>query len=70
MTTPQEADSSAIEESRVIRALEPDQLAAARKSISRLELRGGKLWLLWLLRIYVVVMAALVIYQVCSQAGQ
>ncbi len=68
--TPLEADSAAIEEGRVIRALEPDQLAAARKSISRIELRGGKLWLLWLLRIYVVVMAALVIYQVCSQAGQ
>lgn len=70
MTAPIEIDSSEVEERRVIRALEPDQLAASRKSIPRLDLRGGKLWLLWLLRIYVILMAGLVIYQVWTQVGR
>ena len=70
MTAPNETNSSEVEESRVIRALEPDQLAAARKSIPRLQVRGGKLWLLWLLRIYVILMAGLVIYQVCTHIGR
>jgi hypothetical protein len=46
--------------------LEPDQLAASKRRYGRRPLRGGILLLLWILRLYVVLMILLVAYQVCK----
>jgi hypothetical protein len=44
--------------------LEPDQLAESKASFGRRQLGPGLLLLLWVLRIYVLVMTALIAYQV------
>jgi hypothetical protein len=51
----------------VLSSLEPDQLAALKKKpIPRRHLRGFEKLLLWSLRIYVLFMVVVVIYQVLS----
>ncbi len=48
----------------VLSTLEPDQLAEAKRiAIPRRRLRGGELVLLWVLRIYVVFMLVIVLWQ-------
>jgi hypothetical protein len=49
----------------VLSSLEPEQLAALKKQpIPRRQLRGFEKLLLWSLRIYVLFMVAVVVYQV------
>jgi hypothetical protein len=51
----------------VLSSLEPDQLAALKKKpIPRRHLRGFEKFLLWSLRIYVLFMIIVVIYQVLA----
>jgi hypothetical protein len=51
----------------VLSSLEPDQLAALKKKpIPRRHLRGFEKLLLWSLRIYVLFMIVVVIYQVLT----
>lgn len=53
----------------VLSSLELDQLAAAKKQpIPRRRLRGFEKLLLWSLRIYVLFMIAVVLYQVLAGA--
>ncbi len=53
----------------VLSSLELDQLAAAKKQpIPRRHLRGFEKFLLWSLRIYVLFMITVVIYQVLAGA--
>jgi hypothetical protein len=47
--------------------LEPDQLSEAhKKPVPRRQLRGPLLLVLWLMRIYLLFMIAVVVYQVWS----
>jgi hypothetical protein len=53
----------------VLSSLEPDQLAALKKQpIPRRHLRRFEKYLLWSLRIYVLFMIAVVVYQVLAGA--
>ena len=55
------------EQELVLSTLEPDQLAEAKKQhIPRRRLKGAELLLLWFLRIYLIFMLAVVIYQAWS----
>ena len=55
------------DEELVLAALEPDQLAEAKKQrIPRRRLRRGEAVVLWLLRIYLLFMLAVVVYQVST----
>jgi len=57
------------EEELVLRTLEPDQLAEAKKQhVPRRRLKGAELGILWFLRIYLLFMIAVVIYQAWSSA--
>ena len=57
--------SSSADESWVLSSLEHDQLVRAKKHhIPRRQLRGRELVVLWALRIYLLFMMAVVIYQV------
>ena len=52
------------EKSLVLSTLEPDQLAEAKKQhVPRRHLKGAELVLLWGLRVYLLFMLAVVIYQ-------
>lgn len=60
----QDSPASPVQE-LVLSSLEPDQLAALKKKpIPRRHLRGFEKLLLWSLRIYVLFMVVVVIYQV------
>jgi hypothetical protein len=51
----------------VTAVLEPDQLSEAhKKPVPRRQLRGPLLLVLWLMRIYLLFMIAVVVYQVWS----
>ena len=51
----------------VTAVLEPDQLSEAHKTpVPRRQLRGPLLLVLWLMRIYLLFMIAVVVYQVWS----
>ncbi len=53
-----------VEQELVLSALEPDQLAEAKKEhVPRRRLKGPELLVLWGLRIYLLFMIAVVIYQ-------
>ena len=57
------------EEELVLSTLEPDQLAEAKKQpIPRRHLKGSELLVLWFLRIYLLFMIAVVIYQAWTGA--
>ncbi len=57
------------DEELVLAALEPDQLAEAKKQrIPRRRLRPGEVVVLWLLRFYLLFMLAVVVYQVWTGA--
>ncbi len=52
------------EEELVLSTLEPDQLAEAKKQrVPRRRLRRSELLVLWFLRIYLLFMVAVVVYQ-------
>jgi hypothetical protein len=52
------------EQNLVLSTLEPDQLAAAKKQrVPKRKLRGHELVVLWALRVYLLFMAAVVVYQ-------
>ncbi len=52
------------EEELVLASLEPDQLAEAKKQrVPRRRLRRGELLVFWFLRIYLLFMLAVVVYQ-------
>ena len=60
---------SSSDQSLVLSALEHDQLAGAKKHfIPRRHLKGRELILLWGLRIYLLFMMAVVVYQVWNAA--
>ena len=55
------------QDSFVTAVLEPDQLSEAhKKPIPRRQLRGPVLLVVWLMRIYLLFMIAVVVYQVWS----
>ena len=61
-------DSSS-DESWVLSSLEHDQLVGAKKHhIPRRRLKGSELLVLWALRIYLLFMMAVVVYQVWNAA--
>jgi len=60
---------SSSDQSLVLSSLEHDQLARARKHyIPRRHLKGPELLVLWGLRIYLLFMMAVVVYQVWTAA--
>ena len=57
------------EEELVLSTLEPGQLAEAKKvRVPRRDLKGRELAVLWFLRIYLIFMIAVVIYQAWTSA--
>jgi hypothetical protein len=63
------ASSVSSDQELVLSSLELDQLAAVKKRpIPRRHLRGVERFLLWSLRVYVLFMIAVVIYQVLAGA--
>ena len=59
----------AAEQSLVLATLEPDQLAEAKKQpVPRRRLKGAELVVLWALRIYLLFMIAVVVYQAVAGA--
>lgn len=57
------------EQELVLSTLEPDQLAEAKKvRVPRRHLKGTELAVLWFLRIYLLFMMAVVVYQAWSAA--
>jgi hypothetical protein len=57
------------EEELVLSTLEPDQLAEAKKQrVPRRHLKGSELLVLWFLRIYLLFMIVVVIYQAWTGA--
>jgi len=54
----------AAEQNLVLSTLEPDQLAEAKKQhVPRRRLKGAELAVLWALRVYLLFMIAVVVYQ-------
>ncbi len=71
MNQPRNGSESAdlAEQDLVLSALEPDQRAEAKKQrVPRRRLRGGELIVLWGLRVYVLFMLAVIVYQVWTAA--
>jgi hypothetical protein len=52
----------------ILSSLEPDQLTAAKQHFMRRTLKGPEILLLWSLRIYLLFMIAVVIYQLWTGA--
>ncbi|HKD13331.1 MAG TPA: hypothetical protein VKE71_02195 [Candidatus Angelobacter sp.] len=53
----------------ILASLEPDQLTAAkRQQVPRRHLKGSEVLLLWSMRVYVLFMIVVIIYQVWSGA--
>ncbi|MGA9510330.1 MAG: hypothetical protein WBV55_17055 [Candidatus Sulfotelmatobacter sp.] len=60
---------SPADQTLVLSSLEPDQLVAAKKHhIPRRHFNGSELAVIWSLRLYLIFMMAVVIYQVCTAA--
>ena len=58
-----------LEQDLVLSVLEPDQLAEAKKQhVPRRRLKSGEIFVLWGLRIYVLFMVAVVVYQAWTGA--
>jgi hypothetical protein len=67
MTEPKHPSPS--DQTWVLSSLEPDQLVKAKKHpIPRRQLKGGELALFWALRVYLLFMMAVVVYQVWTAA--
>lgn len=49
---------------QILASLEPDQLAAAKQHFSRRVLKGREVLLVWSLRLYLLFMIAVVVYQI------
>ncbi len=66
--TPDGNSHPAIDLSNIVAALEPDQLISAKTNypVPRRELTDGEIILFWMLRLYLVFMLAVVIYQVAT----
>ena len=60
--TPQSNPDSPVDQ--VLVSLEPDQLAQAKHHFPRRSLKGSEVLLLWSLRLYLLFMMAVVIYQI------
>jgi len=59
----------AAEQNLVLSTLEPDQLAEAKKQhVPRRRLKGAELAVLWALRVYLLFMIAVVVYQAVAGA--
>jgi len=59
----------AAEQNLVLSTLEPDQLAEAKKQhVPRRRLKGAELVVLWALRVYLLFMIAVVVYQAWAGA--
>jgi hypothetical protein len=54
------------EKALVLSSLEQDQLAGRKQHIPRRQLKGLEVFVLWSLRIYLLFMMAVVIYQIWS----
>ena len=52
------------EPDQVLASLEPDQLATAKHHFPRRSLKGPEMLLLWSLRLYLLFMLAVVLYQI------
>jgi len=64
VTTGNQERIDAAEQSLVLATLEPGQLAEAKKQhVPQRRLKGAELVVLWCLRIYLLFMVAVVIYQ-------
>jgi hypothetical protein len=65
MTKQPDANPAPSDQTWVLSSLEPDQLANAKKHpIPRRHLKGPELLVLWVLRLYLIFMMAVVGYQV------
>jgi hypothetical protein len=61
--------TSLSEQELVLSTLEPDQLAEAKKiRVPRRSLKGRELMVLWFLRIYLIFMVVVVVYQAWTGA--
>lgn len=60
----QSNESQSPEKDQILSALEPDQLAAAKHHFSRRVLKGPEALLVWSLRLYLLFMIVVVIYQI------
>ena len=64
-----EQGSTLSDQDLVLSTLEPDQLAEAKKQpVQRRRLKGRELAVLWFLRIYLLFMIAVVVYQAWTSA--
>lgn len=62
-------DSTLSDQDLVLSTLEPDQLSEVRKQpVQRRRLKGGELLVLWFLRVYLLFMIAVVVYQAWTSA--
>jgi hypothetical protein len=52
------------EPEQILASLEPDQLATAKQHFRRRILKGPEILLLWSLRLYLLFMLAVVLYQI------
>ena len=50
-------------QNRILTVLEPGQLSEGKQFLPRRQLKRSELWLLWSLRIYLIFMIAVVVYQ-------
>jgi hypothetical protein len=51
-------------EEELLAVLEPDQLSAARRHFPRRNLKSSEVFILWGLRLYVIFMFGVVVYQI------
>ena len=59
----------AAEQQLVLATLEHDQLSEAKKRhLPRRQLKGFQVFILWALRLYLLFMLAVVVYQICAGA--
>lgn len=68
-TTKHPAKFDEADEQLVLATLERDQLSQAKKQhLPRRRLKGFQVFVLWALRLYLLFMMAVVLYQICTGA--